>query len=551
MQGPDKGRSFRTTNEPVVLGRESDQVHLTDGTVSRRHAELRRENGAWIIVDLHSANGTYVNGIRLEKPVRLKYGDQIKIGSTLLVYGGEESGSTSTPTSMPVRDLVDLDVSGKNLDSAILSSVPVNEESVILAAPETAEAARAWKVMYELSEVIGAVASPQQLLERVMDIIFEQVKVDRAFILIREPGSAEMTPAVVRYRDPRMKDSGRISTSRRIINTVLESRQGILCTNAMTDARFQSNEIADSIHDLGLRSVMCAPIMVRNEVLGIIHVDSSMATHAYTQEQLRMVAAIGHMTGLALQNAWLIESRMQTARLAAVGETVASLSHYIKNILQGMRSGADLVEMGLRRQQLPMVGQGWQIVEKNLDKILQLSMNMLAFSKPREPRLQQAQINKIVADAVALAQRKADEKSVMLLTDLQEPFPPIPVDVDGIHQVALNLITNAIDAVAPETGIVNVETRFDGEKERAILDIKDNGPGISVENRRRMFEPFYSTKGQGGTGLGLAVAQKIVQEHRGRIEVISKIGEGTTMRVILPVAARPGESSDATFGPPK
>jgi signal transduction histidine kinase len=178
-------------------------------------------------------------------------------------------------------------------------------------------------------------------------------------------------------------------------------------------------------------------------------------------------------------------------------------------------------------------------------------MNMLAYSKPREPRLQLAQVNKIVADAVALAQRKADEKSVMLLADLQDPFPAIPIDVDGIHQVALNLITNAIDAVASESGLVNVETRFDAEKERAILDIKDNGPGISVENRRRMFEPFYSTKGQGGTGLGLAVAQKIVQEHRGRIEVISQIGEGTIMRVILPIAAGPGESSDATFGPPK
>lgn len=552
LQGPDKGRSFRTTEEITILGRGSEHVPLTDRTVSRRHAELRLENGAWIIVDMRSANGTYVNGIRIEKPVRLKHGDQIKIGSTLVVYGGDEQSSRTSGGFQVARDMVDLDASSRNMDSAILSSIPVNEESVILAAPETAEAARGWKVMYELSEVIGTLSSPQQLLERVMDIIFEQIQVDRAFILVREPTSTEMLPAVVRYRDARMQQQGRISTSQRIINTVVDSKQGILCTNAMTDARFQSNEIADSIHDYGLRSVICAPIMVRDEVFGVIHVDSSMSTHTYTQGQLRMIAAIGHMTGLALQNAWLIESRMQTARLAAVGETVASLSHSIKNILQGIRSGSDLVEMGLRRQQMNMIGQGWQVVEKNLDKILHLSMNMLAYSKPREPRVQMAQLNPIVTEAVVLSQRKADEKSVMLLTDLEDSFPPVPIDVDGIHQVALNLILNAVDAVPAETGLVNVETRFDSEKGWAILDVKDNGPGIPQEQRRKLFEPFFSTKGQGGTGLGLAVAHKIIQEHRGRIEVISKPGEGTIMRVMLPTASQAAEEASAdTFGPAK
>jgi two-component system NtrC family sensor kinase len=548
LQGPDKGRTFRTTDETAVLGRESDQIPLTDRTISRRHAELRPENGAWIIEDLRSANGTYVNGVRLERPLRLKHGDQIKIGSTLIVYGGDEQQRPLGGGPM-VRDLVDLDASARSVDSAILSSIPVSDESVILAAPETAEAARAWKVMYELSEVIGAVISPDQLLERVMDIIFEQVRVDRAFILTREPGSEALTPAVVRYRKVPKDQSERITTSERIIHAVIENKEGVLCTNAMTDKRFAESAKEGSIHDYGLRSVICAPIIVRDEILGVIHIDSSMSRHTYTQENLRLISAIGHMTGLSLQNARLVAARMQTARLVAIGETVASLSHSIKNILQGMQSGSDMVELGLRKEQVPTVAKGWQIVERNLDKILHLTMNMLAYSKRREPRRQQVQLNQVVADAVSLGQRKADEKSVILMTDLDADAPPVPLDVDGIHQMVLNLITNAIDAVPEETGLVNVETRFEAERSRMVLQVSDNGPGIPAEERSRVFEPFHSTKGHAGTGLGLPVAQKIVEEHGGRISIRSTPDGGTMMRVVLPISGDVAAESEKTFGP--
>jgi len=470
------------------------------------------------------------------------------MGSTLIVYGGEDSVEKLSGAHIP-RDLVDLDASSRNLDSAILSSIPASEESVIIAAPEMAEGARAWKVMYELSEVIGAVISPDQLLERVMDIIFEQVQVDRAFILMREPPGDDLIPCVVRYRHKPRGESDRITTSRRIINMVVEKKEGVLCTNAMTDKRFAADEKGGSITDFGLVSVICAPILVRDELLGVIHVDSSVSAHVYTQEQLRLITAIGHMTGLAIQNARLVQSRMQTARLAAMGETVAYLSHSIKNILQGLRNGSELVEKGLQQHQLDTVSKGWGITERNLDKIMHLTMNMLAFSKPREPRLEYAQINTVVADAVSLAQRRADEKSVILMTDYDESFPAIPIDVDGIHQGVLNLVINAVDAAPAEKGLVNVETRFDGENSYACITVSDNGPGIDPAIAAKLFEPFHSTKGQGGTGLGLAVARKIVEEHQGRISVESRPSEGTLIRVSLPITSTRAQASEQTFGP--
>src|SRR3990172_96830 len=118
LQGPDKGRTFRTLNETAILGRESDQIPLSDRTVSRRHAQLDPENGSWMLADLNSANGTFVNGVRIKAPVRLKHGDQIKIGATLIVYTGDQSMEKLSGARIP-RDMIDLDASSANMDSAI------------------------------------------------------------------------------------------------------------------------------------------------------------------------------------------------------------------------------------------------------------------------------------------------------------------------------------------------------------------------------------------------------------------------------------------------
>jgi len=546
IQGPDRGKSFQTlATEPTPLGRGSDVVPITDNTVSRRHAEIRPAEEGWELVDLKSANGTLLNGKRVERVIRLKHGDQIRMGSTLMVWVGDEPvRSLSGAGVLAARDLIDLDVSGKAVDTSIVGSVPSSDDSVIMASPVAAEAVRAWRVMSQLTEAIAAVPTPEQLLERVMDILYEELPIDRGFILMRDDESGELLPQVVRCRGVETPD--RITTSRTLVEHVMTKLEGILCTNALTDERLDATRRGGSIHAYGIQSVICVPIIARDEPLGVIHIDTRVSKQTYTDSHLRLVTAIGRMTGLAVEDARLVATRMKTERLAATGETVAALSHYIKNILQGMRAGADVVDLGLSRQQLGTVDQGWQIVQRNLDKIFSLTMNMLAFSKAREPRLQMAQLNKTVKEAADLCQRRADDKTILLFTDFDDAIPPIPVDADGIHQVVLNLITNAIDAVPKSTGAVNVKTRFDSAAHKAIISVADNGTGIPRDLIQKILEPFYSTKGQGGTGLGLAVARKIVMEHHGTIEVQSEPGEGSIFTVRLPTD-QPAPSSDATF----
>jgi signal transduction histidine kinase len=255
------------------------------------------------------------------------------------------------------------------------------------------------------------------------------------------------------------------------------------------------------------------------------------------------------MAGLAIEDARLANERVRTERLAAAGETVAALSHYIKNILQGLKGGSEVVEMGLHDQAIDTVDQGWEIVRRNLENIYSLTMNMLAFAKRRDPRCEPVQLCTLVRDVLKLVQHRADEQGVLLKADLEDGMPAIPVDEHGIHQVVLNIVSNAVDAVPKSTGVVTVKVSYDAAGDVAELTVGDNGPGVPEDQLERIFDPFYSTKGHGGTGLGLAVARKIVDEHRGLISLKSVANAGTLVRVTLPVHPGEGIDSAATHGP--
>ncbi len=547
LQGPDKGRTYQTPDEPAVIGRSSDHIQLTDNGASRRHAEIRPANDAWILVDLHSSNGTYLNGQRIVAPTELKHGDQIKVGSTLLVFSGLEHVESFTGAQM-ISDLVDLDLSIPSGGSSILSVVDASAESVILQPPETADAVAAWNVVYKIAEMIGTIESVEAFLGRMTDIIFDHLIVDRLILLMYSPDTDKLTPQVVRYRSRQRGRRPKIVTSQTIINHVLKTREGILCANAMTDDRFSRESKQDSIHRLGLRSIICVPIIAREQIRGILHLDCSMSRHTYTQEQLRIAVAVGRLAGMAIENMQLLESHVHTERLAAAGETVAYLSHYIRNILQGMQGGAEVVEQGLKTRCMETTQSGWALIRRNLDRILALTVNMLTFSKERQPCVEMSQLERFIEDAVALVQNRADEKSVMILTDLED-MPPVPLDPDGIHQVLNNIILNAIEAVPSSGGRVNISTSYRADEGQVIVSISDNGPGIEPEERDKIFDAFHSSKGQGGTGLGLAAANKIVTELKGEIEFESVVGEGTTFHIKLPIESAGPADSDDTHGP--
>src|SRR5439155_6543779 len=152
--------------------------------------------------------------------------------------------------------------------------------------------------------------------------------------------------------------------------------------------------------------------------------------------------------------------KMQTERLAAMGQTVASLSHSIKNILQGLRGGADAVELALNRKDVNMALEGWPILARNLDRIYALTLNMLAYSKPRSLEIELINLHGLIKEVAELIQPQVERKKGALILDLAEDMPPAPADAGALHQALMNVLINAVEALPAKNGVVTVRTCY-------------------------------------------------------------------------------------------
>lgn len=565
IQGADQGKRFELKAVPTALGRDtSNPIRLHDNEVSRRHAELRPAEGAGFrVVDLGSANGTYLNDQPVDQ-APLRPGDRLRLGQTVLVF----SEGPAPGRERDLTDRVDLLKRASPEDrSAIIKSVSAGDGSRVLSAPE---GAGEWLkvrlanlgVMYQATQAISHILDVDELLPRILQLVFESIGADRGAILLADE-RGRMEPKAVRWRgDDEPDPDERLTISSTIIDHVRESGQGVITTNAPADRRFGPSQ---SIVDYAIREAICVPIQGRHSTLGVLYADTrasgEMTRDAageatpkarFTQEHLTLMVAIGHQAGLAIENTQFYQAKIQAERLAAVGQTIATLSHHIKNILQGLRGGSSLIDLGLKEKDEAITRRGWGIVEKNQAKIYNLVMDMLSFSKDREPALESADLNETVADVVELMQSRAEELGVGLSWAASADLPPVLIDPDGIHRAVLNVVTNAIDACEGVAGgRVAVATEWDAPSETARVVVADNGIGIPEEELPSIFQLFASTKGTRGTGLGLPVSLKIVREHGGRIDVASELGRGTRFVLELPQrrADSPGaDEASATLG---
>src|SRR5262249_5713596 len=150
--------------------------------------------------------------------------------------------------------------------------------------------------------------------------------------------------------------------------------------------------------------------------------------------------AIGHQAALAVEETRYHQAMVQAERLAAIGQTIAALSHHIKNILQGVRSGSEILKMGLSSKDDELLQKGWKLVEKSQAKIYDLVMDMLSYSKEREPAVEESDLNQLVRDVLEIVSGRAREMGVRLETSLDGALPLVQVDPEGLHRALLNIL---------------------------------------------------------------------------------------------------------------
>jgi signal transduction histidine kinase len=234
----------------------------------------------------------------------------------------------------------------------------------------------------------------------------------------------------------------------------------------------------------------------------------------------------------------LEQELIKSERLAAIGQTVGSIAHYIKNVLFGLKGGVYLVNAASKEQEPDSLQTGWEILERNMGRMSDLVLDLLEYSKDSEPEYESCIPNEIAKKVCEGLSAKAGEHDIEIIMDLDPSLHEVVLDPKGIQQCLQNLVSNAIDACIfdPSEGKRwTVRVRTMREDDRAVgFEVSDNGCGMDEEIRGHLFRSFFTTKEGRGTGLGLLNTQKIVKGHGGAITVDSEPQKGSTFIIRIP-----------------
>ncbi|MFZ0450155.1 MAG: response regulator [Desulfatiglandaceae bacterium] len=239
------------------------------------------------------------------------------------------------------------------------------------------------------------------------------------------------------------------------------------------------------------------------------------------------------------------EQLLAAERLAAIGQTVSGLAHAIKNIAGALTGGSFVLEKGIDLGDEKYLHEGWEMLRSNVSRIKGLALDLLNLSREREPNYQLCDPNEPLRRVWQLMHETARNKEISLDLETDDQLPKVWIDPDGIHRCIMNLLTNSMDAcldmdcTQPHGRVVLRSLRENGWAVQ--YEAMDNGCGMDDETKGSVFNKFFSTKGSKGTGLGLMITRKIVQEHGGEITFTSEKGKGTTFIIRLPIKNLSGD----------
>ncbi len=294
------GRRYEfSSNIEIGRGLESG-LSIDDPTISRRHAELRRQDSEWWIRDLESQNGTGVNGRPVTRPTRLSEGDQVRLGEVFLDF---HRGTKARPAAQKISVVTLSDVA-----QSVIRSLPVlDPESAWSVGPEKdagalARARRKLKVLSSIATAISDTRDEDAMFRAILEKLFEVFpQTERGFVMVSEPGGdgKDLQTRAVRTRSGQRSD---IAISRTIVSEALTTRRGVLSLDASSDERFG---VQKSIRVFGIRSVLCVPVIARDRIYGIIGLDSTHERGAFDEEDLALLVGVAGQTALAIANARL------------------------------------------------------------------------------------------------------------------------------------------------------------------------------------------------------------------------------------------------------
>jgi signal transduction histidine kinase/pSer/pThr/pTyr-binding forkhead associated (FHA) protein len=576
----DSQEELFEVNNQILVGRSRKcDILLDDCLVSRSHALFQFKESTLFLTDLTSRNGTYVNQERIHE-LALKPGDQIKIGHSQLTYLtsktevnrsfeviDDAAQSFATPV---IKKALTLHTRHRITDSFLaherrkrflnesdntnIGKDIISNYSDNANLSPTIQGHEWFNIIFRINREIQTQVDPQEMALAVSDLLLSVLDGDRCLIALFDKNeNLEL------YSVRNVNDKGRnvpVKISRMVAQQVTEERCALNINDIRQDKRFESS---DSLLLSKIRSLLVAPIMIGNRVLGLIEVSRSDTIDAFTEAGLDLISIVGSMLGAALNHTEQIRKQeeyinglkeahqqlhnaqqdlIRSQQLAVIGRMASSINHEIGNLLM------PLLEYHLA----PSDDDDFDLftpeeLAYSCTQIKSLIEDIKYFSKgsDRQPEMIRCELSEQVGKATRFVQIDRNlfppngigHIAIQLIFD---DSPSVIMDPLQIGRVIINLLRNSAQALRSdqsENALIQIRVGVKGDC--AYIEVDDNGPGIPQDLQDKLFEPFVSSKGEQGLGLGLDISRKIIHNHQGQINFSNKSDRGTIFEILLPL----------------
>lgn len=416
-----------------------------------------------------------------------------------------------------------------NLDEKVswLAAVPLEEMRCIVDA------------LYRVHRLISVLTDLDTLLECIMQESKEVARAEACSLLLYDPRKEDLYFHVAlgeRGDQQALKRQVRLKLNQGIAGVAAATRKSVNVKDVAKDARFYP--AADATSQFETRSLLAVPLVDRVDLIGVLEVVNKVDGDAFTEADRHVLEMFSSIEATAIANARLIEKDLRGERLIAIGEAIAGLSHYTKNIITGMSGSTDLIDQGLETGNIEFLRKSWPIFKRSTHRISNFVEDMLAFSRTGKPVYESCNLHDMIREAADTFWDLLTRKGVALEVNLDGVTGPVYVDGQGLYRCLLNLLVNAAEAVPRTDGKIQIKA-WTTEESELHIEVSDNGRGVPEEFIERIFDPFFTTKGTHGTGLGLAVTRKIIDEHGGNITVGCSEAGGALFHIVLPKVLQP------------
>ena len=326
----------------------------------------------------------------------------------------------------------------------------------------------------------------------------------------------------------------RLSADESLIGVVVRRKKPLQVANVQADTRYQNIELA---RRESLVSLLSVPLVFAGQSIGALSVYTARP-YSFSNEEIKILSALAELSAIAIEKARLYERVVdveeqlrQNEKLSALGLLAAEVAHEIRNPLTVMKLLYH--SLNLKFEPKDPRNKDAQIIEAKIEHLNKIVEQILDFARTTEPKFASVNLNDLVDELSLLVRHKLANQGIKLVHDLLPTLPLVAGDAPQLEQAFLNLILNAAEAM-PGGGTLTIKTTA-LESGHVAVTFKDTGGGMSKEQQQRAFKTVLATTKAKGTGLGLAIVGRIIETHHGQIRIHSRVGRGTTLRILLPV----------------